>query len=148
MTSVVRYSKVQGSDAALLTAALTDSGNELASQKVIRIFGTADIGANAGQTRDATDPTIGCLAAQFSGSRVQDIINLQLWRTVPATNQDFNRVVTGAAADTVNLGWRVDYNSKTGISSIYILDSAAAADGRIVAADWIEFDVLLGDIVS
>src|SRR6266404_2191536 len=53
--------------------ALADNGEELASQRVRRVFKGSDIGTSAGQTRHAD----GCLVAQFSGSRVQAISDLQ-----------------------------------------------------------------------
>lgn len=149
MTSVVRYSEISGA-LAVLTTALTDSGDEFASQKVKRVFTAADIGTGSGQTQDTTsNPTLGCLVAQFTGSKVRSIINLELWRPTTATHvTNFNHLVLGNAANTTNIGIHVAYNSKTGVSSIYIIDAAAAAPGLIVANDWIEFEVLLGDTVN
>lgn len=146
MTTVARFSQINGA-AALLTTASADNGDEFAVQHVKRVFTAADIGGNAGQTRDAaSNPTLGCLVAQFSGSRIRDIINLNLYRPVAGANvTNFNTIIFGTGANTTAIGWNVIYNAQTGISSIYILDTAAGAPGRIAAADWIEFDVLLGD---
>lgn len=147
MTSVVRYTAINGG-LALLTTALANNGDEFASQKVKRTFLAADVGTGAGQTRDATNPAVGCLVAQFTGSRIRDIINLQLWKNVVTNTTSFRTLVVGATTDTLNLGVRVSYNAVTGVSSIYILDKAAGAGGQIVADSWVTMDVLLGDSTS
>ena len=146
MTSVVRYVEIDGGDA-LLTTANADSGDEFASQIVTRVFTAADVGEGAGQTQDTTsDPTQGCLCAQFSGSRIRAISGLQLWRTsTGAHTTDFNFVELGAGANTVAIGLHVGYNAQTGVSNIYLLDKAADADGLIVAGDWVTFEVHFGD---
>lgn len=155
MTNVVRYTEILNGTAtvpgiAILTSAIADNGDEFASQKVKRVFVAADIGTGSGQTQDTTsNPTLGCLVAQFTGSKVRSIINLELWRPTTATHvTNFNRLVIGTAANTTNLGLHTAYNAKTGVSSIYVLDAAAGAGGLIVANDWIEFEVLLGDTVD
>lgn len=144
MTAVSRYAKVTGG-VALLTVASADAGDDLATIQVEREFAAADVGAGAGQTRDATDPTVGCLVAQFTGSRIIRVEIVGLYRALAATNRTFSgQQVIGSAANTVNLATRVSYNAQTGVSSIYVLDSAAAAPGRIVAADYLILNVLLG----
>lgn len=150
MTSVVRFTEITNGTGAVLTAAVADNGDEYACQHVRRVFVAADIGAAAGQTRDAaSNPTLGCLVAQFTGSRVRAIVDLTLYRGITGTHVTvFNTVVIGTGANTAAIGLHSTYNAQTGVTSIYLLDTAAAAPGQIAANDYIEFDVLLGDSVT
>lgn len=144
MTSVVRYTLITNPAAAILTVADANSGDDFSRQLVKRVFRADDIGAGAGQTRDATDPTTGCLVAQFSGSRVMDVLISSPYRTAAATNRNFTGPVLGTGANTSKVDYRVSFDANSGISSIYIFDRAAAAPGQIVAADWIFLEVLMG----
>lgn len=148
MTSVVRYTVITNPNAAILTVANANSGDDFSEQWVKRIFRAEDVGANVGQTRDATDPTVGCLVAQFTGSRVIDILITSPYRTAPATNRDFSGPVIGTANNTSKVDYRVSYDATSGISSIYIFDRAAANPGQIVANDWIYILPLVGDSSS
>lgn len=148
MTSVVRYTRITNPAAAILTVANGDSGDDFSEQTVKRIFRAEDVGAAVGQTRDATDPTVGCLAVQFTGSRVIDVKISAPYRTAVATNRNFSGPVIGTAANTSKVDYRVSYDAKTGISSIYILDRAAAAPGQIVANDWIFITPVIGNSSS
>ena len=150
MTSVVRYSLVTNPTGAVLTTAPANAGDELASQYVKRVFAAIDIGAQAGKTQDtASNPTLGCLVAQFSGSRIIDVSHWALFRPLAATNATiFKRLVIGTGANTANIGWNVNYNPQTGISSLYLLDAAAGAPGLIIANDYVIACVLLGSSPS
>jgi len=148
MTSVVRYTVVTNPNAAILTVANANSGDDFSEQWVKRVFRASDVGVNLGQTRDATDPTVGCLVAQFNGSRVIDILITSPYRTAVATNRDFSGPVIGTANNTSKVDYRVEYNANSGISSIYIFDRSAGAPGQIVANDWIFILPLLGDSSS
>ena len=87
--------------------------------------------------------------AQFAGSRIIDVSHWVLFRPEAATNTTvFKRVVIGSAANTVNIGWNVKYNPQTGVSSLYLLDTAADAPGLIVADDYLVACVLLGSSPS
>ena len=144
MTSVVRYTVITNPAAAILTVANANSGDDFSDQYVKRVFRAEDVGENAGQTRDATDPTRGCLVAQFSGSRVMDVLISSPYRTAVATNTAFSGPVIGTGANTSKVDYRVSYDAQSGISSVYIFDRAADAPGRIVAADWIYIFPLIG----
>lgn len=144
MTSVVRYTLIQNGTGAALTSANADSGDDFSAQIVKRIFVAADIGTGAGQLKDASNPTVGCLVAQFRGSRVMDVKISLPYRASAATVTVFRDPVVGTAANTSKLGYRVAYDAKTGISSVYVLDRAAAAPGAIVADDWIFITPLIG----
>ena len=147
MASVIQFVEITNTTGDVLGFAPANAGDTFASQGVRRIFSADDVGTGTGQTRDTTsNPTQGCLVAQFSGSRIRRIKGLQLWRSVTATHvTDFNMVVTGTGANTVSIGLSVSYDPKKGQSNIYLIDMAADAPGQVEADDWIEFDVEFGD---
>lgn len=148
MTSVVRYTLIQNATGAALTSANADSGDDFADQTVKRIFVAADIGTGAGQLKDASDPTVGCLVAQFKGSRIMDVKISLPYRASTATNRIFNDPIVGTAANTSKLGYRVSYDAKSGTSNVYVLDRAADAPGVIAAGDWIFITPLMGNSSS
>ncbi len=149
MTSVVRNIRIIGDGTNPLTSANGDAGNDLADVSITRVLAAGDIGTGAGQIGDTTsDPTLGCLAVQFTGSRVVEIDNLQLWRgTAAAHTTVFWGPVTGTAGNTVNIRTHVVYNVQTGVSSVYLIDEAAGAPGVAVADDEVRFTVCLGQSV-
>lgn len=147
MSLVVRYTVITNPTGAVLTIGANssaDEGDEFSTQKITRYFSAADVGTGAGQTRDNTDPTGGCLVATFQGSRIFDVTNLTLNRQQAATNTLFNYPIIGTANNTTKVGWRVVYNPQNGISAIYIFDAALGTPGQILADDWVQFDVVLG----
>jgi hypothetical protein len=148
MVATVLYSVVKNTTGAVLTgsgdASSADIGDQMALQPLKRIFYAIDVGTDAGKTRDNTDPTRGCLLCKIHGSRVYGVVDLGLYRTTAATNRDFKHKVTGTGANTVNIGFRVFYDTKSGTSYIYAIDSAADAPGQIVADDELMYAVLVG----
>lgn len=146
MTSVVRHITINGSADDILTSANADAGDDVADIWVTRTLADGDIGTASGQIQDTTsDPTIGCLAAEITGSRVVAITDIQLWRgTAAAHTTVFYGPVTGTGANTVNIRAHVTYNAQKGVSRIYLIDTAADAPGKAVADDMVIFKVLLG----
>jgi hypothetical protein len=145
MSSVIRETVVVNTTGAVLTSALVDAGDDVAEVVVTREFAAADIGAGAGQTRDNANPAGGCLAAQFSGSRIVDIEVSQPYRPGAGAVALFTFNINGVANNTSSVGWKVVYNKNLNISSVYIWDAAAAAPGQLVALDYIVLRIRLGN---
>ncbi len=148
MSSVIRDSQIFNTTGAPLGLANCDNADELAEVTEKRTFAAADVGVGADQTRDAaTNPTQGCLCAQFSGSRILEVEISLIYRMQAGPNvTTFATPVIGVvAANTPATGYNVIYNPNLRLSYIYIFDNAAGAPGQIVAADWINLRVRLGN---
>jgi hypothetical protein len=149
MTAVVREIQISNTSGAVLTVAPANVGDDLAEVVVRRNFAAADIGTAAGQTRDASDPTVGCLCAQFYGPRILDVEISLPYRLLTATVTTFATPIIGVnAANTPKLGYNVIYNENLNLSNIYIFDGAAGNPGQLVNLDWIFLRVRLGNTAN
>lgn len=137
MTAVIRYSAITNYTGIILNSARADNGDEFAAQWIVRYFSAADIGTNAGQTRDETNPSTGCLVAEFSGSRIYDIPVYNIGGTATLYGTQYYGRVWGSCY------YRVSYNPHNGISSIYILDNGQQPS--ISTNSWLVMLVLIGD---
>lgn len=145
MTSVVRYASVLNSTGAVFTITnekgLIDMGKNYGIKTFRRTFAAADIGTDAGQTRDTTDPTTGCLLVQITGALIKDIVSWQLFRPTTAANQSFNQVMYATADHYFKHGWRVTGQRQ----ALYLFDMGDDASTRIAANDFVVFSLLIGN---
>ena len=134
--------------AGILTEFPLDNSDHLADILIRREFVAEDIGTDAGQTQDATDPTVGCFVGSFTGSRVKDIVILGLYQIAAANNRNFIRSRYGDANTSIELNFRIKFHKLTNTSDIYILDTASNAADQIVAGNWIYLLPILGETVG
>jgi hypothetical protein len=150
MGSIVKYNTVDNTTGAPLTEALQTFGQNYEVRKMRRIFRAADIGTASGQTRDATNPTKGCLVAQFKGALIKEV-DFDFYRATVATVTSFNTKLPHFSIDEDGVlialtGWNAVYDAHTKISSLYIFDSAADAPTQVITADsWMVFKISLGN---
>lgn len=153
MTSTVRVSPpITNTTGDLIpsgnAAILLNQGQDYAVEIISRTIINAEIGANAGQTRDAAGTVLGVngfLFAQFQGALIKRVLSLEILRPrggAGMLGNAFTQIV-GTANNTVKLTWWT--YSLNGLNSLYILDEAAGAPGQIVAADIVRAMVLLGN---
>lgn len=147
MASVIGYSQILNTTGAVLTSAVAETPDWFCNVIHRRVFAAADIGADAGQTKDATDPTIGCLVAQFTGSQIMNVEILGLYRASAVQTTIFNFLLLGNNAASTALAWHNVYNSSSGLNSLYIFD-ADVGGPSIAAGDWITYTVQLGNSAS
>ncbi len=146
MSAVVRESVINNTSGAALLVALADPADELAEVIVKRVFVAADIGTGAGQLKDASAPTGGCLAAQFYGSRILDVeISLPYRSAAVSTTVFTGQIVGVTAANTPAMKYHVVYNKNLGVSNIYLFDGSAGSPGSIIANDWVILRVRIGN---
>lgn len=144
MTSVIRYTTIVNSTGAVLTpeTGLVTSGKEGSDKLFRRVFSAADVGTGAGQTRDGTDPTMGCLLVSITGATIKGVFGDGLYRPTAATNATFDRRLYATVTPQVVIyGFRISPDGK----SVYILDSGSAAATQIAVNDYLTFSLVVGN---
>lgn len=145
MTSTVRYATIFNTTGAVFTPsspnALVTTGLDGSLRTFRRSFAAIDIGTEKGKTRDATDPTLGCLLFSISGSKIKRVTSFQLFRPATITTNQF---IMNAGDDTnsVKIGWRIVNDE--GISSLYLYDGGTGS-ARIAENDFIEVLIAAGN---
>jgi len=129
----------------VLTSAVVEKGNDYSEYSVTRIFAAIDIGDDAGKTHDQTDPSVGCLVAQFKGAPIKAVSELAAYHPGVIRTTAWNTQMMGTANQAVVLSWRTAFNEKTKIASLYILDTGTDGATQLVEDDYIEVEVQLGN---
>lgn len=147
MTTAIRYSVLTNTTGALIADPAIQYGQDWATQGIAKTFIAAEIGTDAGKTRDTTsNPTKGFLLANFYGPPIQEVVDIQLIKTTAVThdpNPPFRAFVTGTADHFVKIACRID-NSVKGVSSLYIIDQGDDAATQIANGDTIVVTVAIG----
>jgi hypothetical protein len=122
---------------AALASAVINQGKDYGVYAVTRVFTAADIGAAAGQTRDATDPSQGCLICQVEGANIQFAISSPTNRIVDVVNSDYTTNLFATDAHYYQTGWRIVNSTVNGVklSSLYLIDQGDEVSTQIVADD-------------
>lgn len=143
MTSSVRYADVINGTGAVLTTTtgLIIDGKDGGLKTFKRIFAAIDVGVEAGKTRDATDPTKGCLICQVKGANIKQVVGFQLFRPANATNQVFDYVMTATTDHYFKYGLTISPDGK----GLYIHDAGDDAATRIVADDYLMVSIITGN---
>lgn len=157
MTNAIRYGVVSNTTgAAIITASVTNlsAGNDYALMAVKRTLAAADVGANAGQTRNAG----GLFVVNFTGKFIKDVMAFNVYRPLPTAAQIGGKVLniplTGYVMSNANppvaptnlnqsIGWTWCI-SADGLSLI-LRDSASNADGQLIAGDIINALLVTGN---
>jgi hypothetical protein len=144
MVAVARFSRISNATGGVLASAVVNQGQNYSLEVVERVFAAADVGTGAGQTRDATDPAVGCLFAEFFGTNVKAVIFLNHFKNTTIRNTVFEIAGVGSSTIMTRFGWRVD-TTPDKRTRIYLLDYrtgfAAINDG-----DRVRLLVQLGNI--
>lgn len=143
MTSVIRYADVINATGAVLTTAtgLIIDGKDGSEKAFRRVLAAIDVGTEAGKTRDASDPTGGCLVCTVKGAKIKQVTGFQLFRPANATNQVFNYVQSATADQFFKYGWRISADGY----SLYLHDAGSHATTQLVATDFIAVKLVLGN---
>lgn len=144
MTSVVRYAEVTNGTGAVLTTTtgLVIDGQNYSDKILKRTLAAIDLGTEAGKTRDASDPTGGCLLVTVKGAKIKGVGAFQAFRPTTITNASFNCVLTSTATPHYfKYGWRISADGY----SLYLYDAADNAETRLAADDFIMFSLILGN---
>jgi hypothetical protein len=143
MPSEIRYSDIFNTTGAVLTTAtgLVIDGKDGGVKAFKRSFAAIDIGVEAGKTRDATDPTKGCLVCQVSGATIKGVLVMDLYRPTDATNQSFNQKLYASAGHFFRFGWRTSTDGR----GLYIYDIGDDAATRIAANDFLMVAIITGN---
>jgi hypothetical protein len=143
MTSVIRYADVINATGAVLTptTGLVIEGKDGSLKSFTRVLAAIDVGTEAGKTRDATDPTGGCLVCTVKGAKIKKVKVFQMFRTAAATNQNFNYFQLATAAHFFKYGWRISADGY----SLYLHDAGSDATTFLVAGDFFEVELILGN---
>jgi hypothetical protein len=143
----VQYSLVTNTTGAILTSAPLAPPISTGEYRFNRIFSANDVGVAAGQTRDNTDPAVGCLLGQIQGSRVLMASISPIYRPgVVIQGTTWIQQVFGALDDSsiTTLQIRLSYDAVTGFTSFYLLDGGLTT-GQIEAGDYIMVYAQLGN---
>lgn len=148
MTTAIRYTVLTNTTGGLITNPVIDSGQDFATQVIEKTFIAAEIGTEAGKTRDTTsNPTEGFLLAKFYGPPVQIVGEAQLVKDATPThdnpNYTFRKFCTGTADHFTSIACAVD-NSVKGVSSVYLLDQGDDAATQIADGDTVLVTVAIG----
>ena len=143
MTSVVRYTDVANTTGAVLTTktGLVVEGKDGGLKVYRRVLATIDVGTEVGKTRDATDPTVGCLVVTIKGAKIKGVVGFQAFRPTDATNARFNQALFATAAQSFKYGWRISDDG----NSLYVLDIGSDGTTRLTAGDFIEVALITGN---
>jgi hypothetical protein len=144
MVAVARFSRISNATGGVLASAVVNQGQNYSLEVVERVFAAADVGTGAGQTRDATDPAVGCLFAEFFGTKVKAILSAQLMRNATTNTTVFETIILGTDTGIAQLGFNV-VTLPSGRIKIYLLDAAVDAGSQIVADDKVRLLVQLGN---
>lgn len=90
MVAIVRHTTVTNKTNAALTSAWVNDGTDYAFKTIERILVNADIGTGIGQLSHAN----GCLVAQFSGCRIEDVINISAFHVDNEWSIDVTNLVS------------------------------------------------------
>ena len=143
MTSVIRYTDVINATGAVLTptTGLIIEGKDGSLKGFKRVLAAIDVGVEAGKTRDASDPTGGCLVATVKGAKIKQVLVFEAFRPAAATNATFNYALTATAAHFFKPGWRISADGY----SLYLHDAGDDATTFLVAGDFISVAMILGN---
>ena len=147
MTNVIRYGSVNNTTGAAITNASVinlSTGKDYALMAVKRTLVAADVGANAGQTRNAN----GLFVVNITGKFIKDVMAFNIYRplptaaaiggvvlNIPLTGYVMSNANPPAAPTNLNqsIGWTWCI-SADGLSLI-LRDSALNADGQLIVGD-------------
>jgi hypothetical protein len=132
MTAVVRHTKVTNTTGALLTSVPINVGQEYSTISIEWTFSAADVGTAAGQTRDATNPNVGFLFAQFAGAHIKRVFAPRLIKpatVINGTAWDIYRTGLQTPANVTELAFRIV--DGVGVSSLYLYDNGSASTSSI-----------------
>lgn len=138
MVSSLRYSTITNGTGAAVVAggALVSVGQDYAAETVDRILVAADVGAGAGQTQHAA----GMIFAEFKGAVIKKVISASIVRTAG----NFDYFYLGTDIITANIGFQIVAVNANGVSTLRLIDGAAAA-AQLAAGDHIIVVVELGN---
>jgi len=144
MTSVIRYTDVTNGTGAVLTTTtgLVIDGKDGSHKAFRRVLAAIDVGTEAGKTRDATNPTGGCLVCTVQGAKIKMVTGFELFRPAAATVTIFNYVQrSNATPHFFKYGWRISADGY----SLYLHDAGDNAETFLVAGDFIAVNLVLGN---
>ena len=157
MTSVIRYGSVNNTTGAAITTPSVvnlSTGQDYALMAVKRSLVAADIGANAGQTRNAN----GLFVVNFTGKFIKDVVSFNVYRPLTTAaligGKPLNLPLTGYAMSNANPpAAPTNLNQSTGWTwcisadglSLILRDSALNADGQLIAGDVITALLVTGN---
>lgn len=136
--AILRYATQSNATGAALTSALITKGEDYTFKSIKRILAAADVGNAAGQTQHAN----GCLVVQFSGAIIKDVVHFSVFRPGGGWNRIADNIYAAAAANVFNTGWAISADG----ASLLLRDQGTGAPGLLVAGDFIQALVVLGNV--
>lgn len=143
MSTINDITIVNATGAVLKNAVISTTGTK-GLYKIKRTFAAIDVGTDLGKTRDNTDPTVGCLVAQFRGGKYITITGARVFRPTVAATTVFDVPIADTANGFHKLGYRTSLGTD-GILSLYVFDYGGHADVRIIENDYLQLLVEVGN---